>query len=73
VSSVAHLLDVEQGCINPGRKFARVTEICTASPNICGPQFGTGGHGGTVVKVLRYKSEGRWFDSRWCYCNFSFT
>jgi hypothetical protein len=26
--------------------------------------------GGTVVKVLRYKSEGRWFDSRWCHWNF---
>jgi hypothetical protein len=23
--------------------------------------------GSTVVKVLRYKSEGRWFDSRWCH------
>ena len=22
--------------------------------------------GGTVVKVLCYKSEGRWFDSSWC-------
>ena len=22
---------------------------------------------GTVVKVLRYKSEGRWFDPRWCH------
>jgi hypothetical protein len=22
--------------------------------------------GGTVVNVLRYKSEGRWFESRWC-------
>jgi hypothetical protein len=29
--------------------------------------------GGTVVKVLRYKSEGRWFDSRWCYWNFPLT
>jgi len=27
--------------------------------------------GGTVVKVLCYKSEGRWFDSRWCNRNFS--
>jgi hypothetical protein len=26
--------------------------------------------GGTAVKVLRYKSEGRWFDSRWCHWNF---
>jgi hypothetical protein len=23
--------------------------------------------GGTVVKVLCYKSEGLWFDSRWCH------
>jgi hypothetical protein len=29
--------------------------------------------GGTVVKVLRYKSEGRCFDSRWCHWNFSLT
>ena len=27
--------------------------------------------GDTVVKVLCYKSEGRWFDSRWCHWNFS--
>jgi hypothetical protein len=26
--------------------------------------------GGTVVKVLCYKSEGRWFDSRWCHLEF---
>jgi hypothetical protein len=26
-----------------------------------------GDRGGTVVKVLCYKSEGRWFDSRWCH------
>ena len=32
-----------------------------------------GDHGGTVVKVLCYKSEGRWFDSRWCHWNFSVT
>jgi hypothetical protein len=31
------------------------------------------GYGGTVVKVLCYKSEGRWFDSRWCHWNFSLT
>jgi hypothetical protein len=29
--------------------------------------------GGTVVKVLRYKSEGRWFDYRLCHWNFSLT
>ena len=29
--------------------------------------------GSTAIKVLRYKSEGRWFDSRWCHYNFSLT
>jgi len=28
-----------------------------------------GDRGGTVV--LFYKSEGRWFDPRWCHWNFS--
>jgi len=27
----------------------------------------------TVVKVLCYKSEGRWFDPSWCHWNFSLT
>jgi hypothetical protein len=26
-----------------------------------------------VAQWLRYKSEGRWFDSRWCHWNFSLT
>ena len=30
-----------------------------------------GDRGGTVVKALCYKSEGRWFDPRWCHWNFS--
>ena len=28
---------------------------------------------GQLVEALRYKSEGRGFDSRWCHWNFSFT
>ena len=28
-------------------------------------------HGSTEVKVLCYKSEGRWFDPSWCHRNFS--
>jgi hypothetical protein len=40
----------------------------------CSTNYYTGtADGGTVVKVLRYKSEGRWFDSRWCRWNFSLT
>ena len=41
------------------------------SPNF-GNQLPTYG-GGTVVKVLCHKSEGRWFDPRWCHWNFSLT
>ena len=29
--------------------------------------------GSTVVKVLCYKSEGRWFDPSWCHWNTSLT
>ena len=29
-----------------------------------------GDRGNTVVKVLCYKSEGRWFDPSWCQWNF---
>ena len=32
-----------------------------------------GDHGSTVVKVLCYKSEGLWFNSRWCLWNFLLT
>ena len=31
------------------------------------------GRGGAVVKVLRYTSEGHWFDFRLCHWNFSLT
>jgi hypothetical protein len=44
-------------------------------PNLFTAQYSleAGDRGGTVVKVLGYKSEGRWFDSRWCHGNFSLT
>jgi len=32
-----------------------------------------GDRGGTVVKVLCYKPEGRWFDPSWCHWNISLT
>ena len=32
-----------------------------------------GDRGGTVVKMLCYKSDGRWFDPSWCHWYFSFT
>ena len=35
--------------------------------------FKTGDSGSTVVKALCYKSDGRWFDSRWYHWNFSLT
>jgi len=33
----------------------------------------SGDGGGTLVKVLCYKSEDRWFDPTWCHWNFSLT
>jgi len=46
---------------------------CTVSENVkyvgCYPN--NGDRGGTVVNVLCYKSEGRWFDPSWCHWNFS--
>ena len=52
--------------------------ICVCDNNVvinnnCGPLEVFGYSGGTVVKVLCYKSEGRWFDPRWCHWNFSLT
>ena len=35
--------------------------------------FRLGDRGSTVVKVLCYNSEGRWFDPGWCQWNFSLT
>jgi hypothetical protein len=32
-----------------------------------------GARGGIVVEALRYKPEGRWFDSRWFHWSFPFT
>jgi len=32
-----------------------------------------GDRGSTVVKVLCYKSVGRWLDPNWCHWNFSLT
>jgi hypothetical protein len=35
---------------------------------------GGGGHlMAQLVEALLYKTEGRGFDFRWCYCNFSLT
>jgi len=33
----------------------------------------SGDRGSTMVKLLYYKSEGRWFDPSWCHWNFSLT
>ena len=35
--------------------------------------FSNGDRGGAVVKVLCYKSKGRWFDPSWCHSNLLLT
>ena len=37
------------------------------------PTWIFGNRGGTVIKVLCYKSEGHWFNPSWCHWNFSLT
>ena len=61
-------------------RLLRVSHISVQVQTICGDrgisvqvQTICGDCGSTVVKVLCYKSEGRWFDSRWCHWNFSLT
>jgi hypothetical protein len=55
--------------------FLNDFEIVPVAPIITGItlDFTVGDRGSTVVKVLRYKSEGRWFDSRWCQWIFPLT
>ena len=38
--------------------------------NLYKATFLDGGRGGTVVQLLCYKSESRWFDPSWCHWNF---
>ena len=47
-----------------------IVELYLYSPS--GPSWHLN-RGSTVVKVLCYKSEGRWFDPSWCPWNFSLT
>jgi hypothetical protein len=56
-----------------GRQAVKLS-LCTRWRHIGGERYSFWtADGGTVVKVLRYKSEGRWFDSRWCHWNFLLT
>jgi len=53
-------------------KFSHVIEPVSILPPatnlqiLNGMDLHTEGRGSTVVKVLCYKSEGRWFDPGWC-------
>jgi len=47
--------------------------ICLFIYELINARMYVGYRGSTVVKVLCYKSEGRWFDPRWCHWNFSLT
>jgi len=56
------------------RKYVNST---ASTPDLLSPffhvQIRRDNGGSTVVKALCYKSEDRWFDSRWCLWNFSLT
>jgi len=54
-------------------KINVVIQFFLSSTNFEQLMFIFGHRGCTVFKVLRYKLEGRWLDSRWCHWNFSLT
>ena len=56
-----------------GRVEKRHTGTQTTSEEINLVYSTTGDRGGRVVKVLCYKSKGRWFDPSWCHWKFSLT
>ena len=62
------LTSVSLNLLEPSRSLQ--ASIGTDLPD---PTPSSGDRGGTVVKVLCYKSEGRWFDPSWCHWNFSLT
>jgi hypothetical protein len=62
------------GALPPEKlKASLLSKIRDYSIYILVPTRICGTRGGVVVEVLRYKPEGRGFDSRWCQWNFSLT
>ena len=51
----------------------RILEMQARERNLVSEPMAYGDRGGTVVKVLCYKSEVIWFDSRWYHWNFLLT
>jgi len=75
----------DERCSNPGYQVPRATKFASAAPNICGIGFVSpfwhlecwkvraSVAVAQLVEALRYKPEGRGFDSRWCHWNFART
>ena len=62
-----------QHCMQIRHSFTFESPVITIWGTAVAQWLRWGDRGGTVVKVLCYKSECRWFDSRWCRWNFSLT
>ena len=80
VSGAQRMLETQlagnpQSCLslpNFAVKQKRKFQIIKTLHLFCYPLYSRA-RGGVVVKALRYKPEGREFDSRWCHWNFSLT
>jgi hypothetical protein len=57
----------------PGIHLEGLTKATKLRKNLQTNKRYCGDRGSTVVKVLHYKSEGGWFDPRWCHWNSSLT
>jgi len=74
ISPNATLSTANLTCTDQGWNSALRSEmLATLGWDLISVIYKLGDRGRTVVKVLCCKSEGRWFDSRWCHWNFSLT
>ena len=72
----SQIVDCHRSVVGGPRVLGCVTGLVAPQVSKCYFIFifkGRGDRGSIVVKVLCYKSEGRWFDSTWCHWNFSST
>ena len=54
-------------------KYSLLIQFVEPTPLLMTSLHTVGDGGSKMVKVICYKSEGDWFDSRWCHWNFSLT
>jgi len=68
ITFCVHIFQQNAGEVTVGGDTDKINGFtrCTIRQLLLGVNTSRGDRGSTVVKVLCYKSEGRWFDPSWC-------